>query len=83
MASDLVEAMDTETEISGDIRNLLPRDGSVNAYGSYLAENEREQNEDDGATRSETRESQVVCLRTFFKLYLKMFSVLCNLNTGH
>jgi len=81
MASDLGEAMDTETEISGDIRDLLPRDGSVNAYGSYLAENEREQNEDDGATRSETRESQVVCI--FLKLYLKTFSVLCNLNTGH
>lgn len=61
MASDLGEEMDTETEISGDIRDLLPRDGSVNAYGSHLAENESEQNEDDGATRSETRESQVVC----------------------
>ena len=33
MASDLGEEMDTETEISGDIRNLLPREGSVNAYG--------------------------------------------------
>ena len=53
MASDLGEEMDTETEISGDIRDLLPRDGSVNAYGSHLAENESEQNEDDGATRSE------------------------------
>ena len=38
MASDIGEEMDTETEISGDIRNLLPRDGSVNAYGSRLAE---------------------------------------------
>ena len=38
MASDLGEEMDTETEIFGDIRNLLPRDGSVNAYGSHLAE---------------------------------------------
>ena len=38
MASDLGEEMDTETEISGDIHNLLPRDGSVNAYGSHLAE---------------------------------------------
>ena len=26
MASDLGEEMDTETEISGDIRNLLPRE---------------------------------------------------------
>jgi len=42
MASDLGEEMDTETEISGDIRNLLPWDGSVTAYGSHLAENERE-----------------------------------------
>ena len=33
MASDLGEEMDTETGISGCIRNLLPREGSVNAYG--------------------------------------------------
>ena len=32
MASDLGEEKDTETEISGDIRNLLPREGSV--YGA-------------------------------------------------
>ena len=38
MASDLGEEMDTETEISGDIRNLLPRKGSVNAYGFHLGE---------------------------------------------
>ena len=53
MASDLGEEMDTETEISGDIRDLLPRDGSVNAYGSHLAKND--------ATLSETHESRVVC----------------------
>ena len=38
MASDLGEEMDTETEISWDIRNLLPREGSVNAYGFHLGE---------------------------------------------
>ena len=38
MASDLGEEMDTETEISGDIRNLLPREGSVNAHGFHLGE---------------------------------------------
>ena len=38
MASDLGEEMDTETEISGDIRILLPREGSVNAYGFHLGE---------------------------------------------
>ena len=38
MASDLGEEMDTETEISGDIRNLLPRKGYVNAYGFNLGE---------------------------------------------
>jgi len=39
LASDLDEDMDTETEIFGDIRDLVPRDGSVNPYGSHLAEN--------------------------------------------
>ena len=38
MASGLGEEMDTGTEISGDIRNLLPREGSVNAYGFHLGE---------------------------------------------
>ena len=38
MASDFGEEMDTETEISGDIRNLLAREGSVNAYGFHLGE---------------------------------------------
>ena len=38
MASDLGEEMDTETEISGDIRNLLPREGSVNSYRFHLGE---------------------------------------------
>ena len=46
---------------------MLPRDGSVNAYGSHLAENESKKNEDDGATRSETRESQVVCFAYIFQ----------------
>ena len=77
MASDLGEEMDTETEISGDIRDLLPRDGSVNAYGSYMAENESEQNEDDGATRSETREIQVVCLAFIFQTVFE--NVFCTL----
>ena len=77
MASDLGEEMDTETEISGDIRDLLPRDGSVNAYGSYLAENESEQNEDDGATGSETCESQVVCFKYIFQTMFE--NVFCTL----
>ena len=38
MASYLGEEMDTETEISGDIRNSLPREGSVNVYGFHLGE---------------------------------------------
>ena len=67
MASDLGEEMDTETEISGDIRGLLPRDGSVNAYIWFpFGRNESEQNEDDGATRSKTREIQVVCFAYIF-----------------
>ena len=77
MASDLGEEMDTEIEISGDVRDLLPRDGSVNAYGSHLAENESDQNEDDGATRSETRESQVVCFAYIFQT--KFENVFCTL----
>ena len=77
MASDLGEEMDTETEISGDISDLLPRDGSVNAYGSHLAENESEQNEDDGATCSETRESQVVCFVYIFQTIFE--NVFCTL----
>ena len=83
MASDLGEEMDTEIEISGDIRNLLPRDGSVNAYGSHLAENEGEQNEDDGARRSESRETEVVCFAYIFQTIFEFFFVLYNLNTGH
>ena len=83
MASDLGEEMDTETEISGDIHNLLPRDGSVNAYGSHLAEMKANRTKMIARQRSETREIQVVCLRIFFKLYSKMFFVLCNSNTGH
>ena len=67
MTSDLGEEVDTETEISGDIHDLLPRDGSVNAYGSCLADNESEQNEDDGATHSETCESEVVCFAYIFQ----------------
>jgi len=69
--------MDTENEISGDIHDYLPRDGSVNAYGSHLAENEREQNEDDGVKRNETRESQVVCFAYIFKTIFK--NVFCTL----
>ena len=77
MASDLGEDTGTETEVSGDIRDLLPKDGSVNAYGSPLAENEREQNEDDGATRKETRESQVVCFAYIFQTIFE--NVFCTL----
>ena len=67
MASDLGEEMDTETEISGDIRNLLPREGSVKRVWFPFGRNESEQNEDDGATRSETREIQVVCFAYVFQ----------------
>ena len=77
MASDLGKEMETETEISGDTRDLLPRDGSVKAYGSHLAENESEQNEDDGSTRSETRESQVVCFAYIFQTIFE--NVFCTL----
>ena len=56
MASDLGEEMDTETEISGDIHNLLLREGSVKRVLFPFVRNESEQNDDDGATRSETRE---------------------------
>ena len=73
MASDLGEEMAIETEISGDIRNLLPRDGSVNAYGSHLAVM--------NANRTKMMARHVVklvkfkwcVLRIFFKLYWKMF----------
>ena len=83
MASDLGEEMETETEISGDIRDLLPRDSSVNANGSHLAEMK--------ANRTKMMARYVVklvkfkwcVLRIFFKLFSKMFFVLCNLNTGH
>ena len=37
MASDLGEEMDTETEISGDIRNLLPREGCPCRYADINA----------------------------------------------
>ena len=77
MASDLGEEMDTETEISGDIRDLLPREGSVNAFGSHLTEIESEQSEDDGTTRSETPESQVVCFAYIFQTIFE--NVFCTL----
>ena len=83
MASDLGEEMDTETEISGDSRNLLPREGSVNVYGFHLGEMK--------ANRTKMMARHVVklvklkwcVLRIFFKLSSKMFFVLCNSNTGH
>ena len=83
MASDLGEEMDTETEISGDIRNLLPREGSLNAYGFHLGEMK--------ANRTKMMARHVVklvkfkwcVLRIFFKLSSKMFFALCNSNTGH
>ena len=77
MASDLGEEMDTETEISGDIRNLLPREGSVNAYGFHLGEMK--------ANRTKMMARHVVKLvkfkwcvlrkLIFFKLSSKMFFV--------
>ena len=78
MASDLSEEMDTETEISGDIGNLLPREGSVNAYGLHLGEMK--------VNRTKMMARHVVklvkfkwcVLRIFFKLSSKMFFVLCN-----
>ena len=39
--------------------------------------NESEQNEDDGATRSETRESQVVCFAYIFQTIFE--NVFCTL----
>ena len=77
IASDLGEEMDTETEISGDIRNLLLREVSVNAYGFHFGRNESEQNEDDGATRSETREIQMVCFANIFQTIFE--NVFCTL----
>ena len=77
MASDPGEEMDAETEISGDICALLPRDGSVNAFGSHLTEIESEQNEDDGATHSETHEIQVVCFPYIFQTIFE--NVFCTL----
>ena len=82
MASDLGEEMDKETEISGDIRNLLPREGSVNAYGFHLGEMK--------ANRTKKMVRHVVklvkfkwcVLRIFFKLSSKMFFVLCDSNTA-
>ena len=83
MASDLGEEMDTETEISGDIRNLLPREGSVNAYGFHLGEMKADRTKMMARHVVKLREIQVVCvLRIFFKLSSKMFFVLCNSNTG-
>ena len=78
MASDLGEEMDTETEISGDIRNLLPREGSVNAYGFHLGEMKANRTKMiDGATRSETREIQVVCFAYIFQTIFE--NVFCTL----
>ena len=70
----------TESEISENICDLLPRDGSVNVYGSHLAESESEQNEDHSMTRSarsETRESQVVCFAYIFPTIFE--NVFCTL----
>lgn len=76
MFSDLGEEMDTETEISGDVRDLLPRNGSINVYGSHMAENESKQNEAEGATR-ETRESQALCFAYIFQTIFE--NVFCTL----
>ena len=81
MTSDLGEEMDTE-------RNFW-RYSQFAAKGRFckrvwfpFGRNESEQNEDDGATRSETLEIQVVFFAYIFQLSLKMFFVLCNSNTS-
>ena len=64
-------------------RYLLPRDGSVNAYGSHWAE--MKANRTKMMARHEVKlvKFKWCVLRIFFKLYSKMFFVLCNSNTGH
>ena len=62
---------------------MLPREGSVNAYGFHLGEMK--------ANRTKMMVRHIVklvkfkwcVLRIFFKLSSKMFFVLCNSNTGH
>ena len=80
VASGLGEEMDTETEISGDIRNLLPREGSVNAYGFHLGEMK--------ANRTKMMARHVVklvkfkwcVLRMFFQVFQTIFeNVFCTL----
>ena len=73
MASDLGEEMDTETEISRDFRDLLPRDGSVNAYGSHLAEMKPNRTKMMAPHVVKLVKFKWCVLRIFFKLYLKMF----------
>ena len=81
MASDLGEEMDTETEISGDIRNLLAREGSVNAYGFQLGE--MKANRTKMMVRDVVKLVEFKCcvLRIFFKLSSKMF--FCTLQFKH
>ena len=77
MASDLGEEMDTETEISGDIRHFAAKGRFCKRVWFPFGRNESEQNEDDGATRSETREIQVVCVTYVFQTIFE--NVFCTL----
>ena len=75
MASDLGEEMDTETEISGDIRNLLPREGSVNAYGFHLGE--MKANRTKMMARHVVKLVKVVCFAYIFQTIFE--NVFCTL----
>ena len=83
MASDLDEEMNTETEISGDIRNLLSRESSVNAYGFHLGEMKANGTKMMARHVVKLVKFKWCVLGIFFKLSSKMFFVLCHSNMGH